>query len=62
MALLFTLGCVFADNTPPDIELLELLGQWQELSELGVDIDQVLEDAPEPDGDPRDNEQEAPKT
>lgn len=35
---------VWADEPPPSIELLELLGQWQELTEMGVDIDTLMED------------------
>ncbi|MEM7377658.1 MAG: hypothetical protein AAF460_09150 [Pseudomonadota bacterium] len=36
------LGPISAEETP-SVELLELLGQWQELSELGVDVDALID-------------------
>ncbi|MEM9602696.1 MAG: hypothetical protein AAGA11_07520 [Pseudomonadota bacterium] len=55
------LSPISAEETP-SIELLELLGQWQELSELGVDVDALIDKRRTPDRPDTAREPEAKET
>ena len=55
------LSPISAEETP-SIELLELLGQWQELSELGVDVDALIDNQRTPDRPDTSREPEAKET